>query len=86
MLTITNNFIAYPTDSLFAKKHNYFGLEMGQINFDVHDSVSFFSLTGLDISTRLLLQVIVYCWFSHDVTKFKTSELLIRLRFYLHDV
>ena len=27
-----------------------------------------------------------YCWFSHDVTKFQTSELLILLRFYLHDV
>ena len=28
---------------------------------------------------------IVYCWFSHDVTKFQTSELLILLRFYFHD-
>ena len=27
-----------------------------------------------------------YCWFSHDVTKFQTSEPLILLRFYLHDV
>ena len=27
-----------------------------------------------------------YCWFSHDVTKFQTSELLILLRFYFHDV
>ena len=27
-----------------------------------------------------------YCWFSHDVTKFRTSELLILLRFYFHDV
>ena len=26
-----------------------------------------------------------YCWFSHDVTKFQTSELLILLRFYFHD-
>ena len=26
------------------------------------------------------------CWFSHDVTKFQTSELLILLRFYFHDV
>ena len=26
------------------------------------------------------------CWFSHDVTKFHTSELLILQRFYLHDV
>ena len=26
------------------------------------------------------------CWFSHDVTKFQTSELLILPRFYLHDV
>ena len=24
------------------------------------------------------------CWFSHDVTKFQTSELLILLRFYFH--
>ena len=28
----------------------------------------------------------VYCWFSHDVTKFQTSELLILLRFCFHDV
>ena len=27
-----------------------------------------------------------YCWFSHDVTKFQTSELLILLRFYFHGV
>ena len=26
------------------------------------------------------------CWFSHDVTKFQTSELLILPRFYFHDV
>ena len=26
------------------------------------------------------------CWFSHDVTKFQTSELLILFRFYFHDV
>ena len=26
------------------------------------------------------------CWFSHHVTKFQTSELLILLRFYFHDV
>ena len=26
------------------------------------------------------------CWFSPDVTKFQTSELLILLRFYFHDV
>ena len=28
----------------------------------------------------------IHCWFSHDVTKFQTSELLILLRFYFHDV
>ena len=27
-----------------------------------------------------------YCWFSHDVTKFQSSELLILPRFYFHDV
>ena len=27
-----------------------------------------------------------YCWFSHDVTKFRVSEILILLRFYFHDV
>ena len=27
-----------------------------------------------------------YCWFSHDVTKIQTAELLILLRFYFHDV
>ena len=34
----------------------------------------------------LLMTVVKYCWFSHDVTKFLTSELLILLRFYFHDV
>ena len=29
---------------------------------------------------------VFYCWFSRDVTKFQTSELLILLRFYFHDV
>ena len=29
---------------------------------------------------------VAYCWFSHDVTKFQTSKLLILLRFYFHDV
>ena len=29
---------------------------------------------------------ITNCWFSRDVTKFQTSELLILLRFYFHDV
>ena len=28
----------------------------------------------------------VICWFSADVTKFQTSELLILVRFYFHDV
>ena len=28
----------------------------------------------------------IYCWFSHEVTKFQTSELLILLKFYFHDV
>ena len=28
----------------------------------------------------------VVSWFLHDVTKFQTSELLILLRFYFHDV
>ena len=38
------------------------------------------------------LKLLVYsfrltsCWFSHDVTKFQTLELLIFLRFYFHDV
>ena len=27
-----------------------------------------------------------YCWFSHDVTKFRASEILVVLRFYFHDV
>ena len=33
-----------------------------------------------------LFFMITNCWFSHDVTKFQTSELLILLRFYFHDV
>ena len=32
------------------------------------------------------VNLIGYCWFSHDVTKFQTSELLILQRFYFHDV
>ena len=27
----------------------------------------------------------VFCWFSHDVTKLQTSELLILLKCYFHD-
>ena len=27
----------------------------------------------------------IKCWFSHDVTKFQTSELLTLLRFFFHD-
>ena len=27
-----------------------------------------------------------YCWFSHDVTKFRASEILVVLRFYFHDL
>ena len=30
--------------------------------------------------------LVFYCWFSHDVTKFQTSELLILLKFYFHYV
>ena len=29
--------------------------------------------------------IMTNCWFSHDVTKFQTSELMILLRFYFHD-
>ena len=29
---------------------------------------------------------LVKCWFSHDVTKFQTTKLLILLIFYFHDV
>ena len=28
----------------------------------------------------------INCWFSHDVTKFQTSEILILLKFYFHAV
>ena len=34
----------------------------------------------------ITLFCVANCWFSHDVTKFQTSELLILLRFYFHDV
>ena len=30
--------------------------------------------------------MVTYCWFSHDVTKFQTSEILILLKFYFHAV
>ena len=29
---------------------------------------------------------IMYCWFSHDVTKIQTTKLSMLLRFYFHDV
>ena len=29
---------------------------------------------------------IMYCWFSHDVTKIQTTKLSILLRFYFHGV
>ena len=28
---------------------------------------------------------VVYCWFSHDVTKIQITKLSILLRFYFHD-
>ena len=34
----------------------------------------------------LYSMTITNCWFSHDVTKFRNSELLIPLRFYFHDL
>ena len=27
-----------------------------------------------------------YCWFSHDVTKIQSSEVMVLLRFYFHEV
>ena len=30
--------------------------------------------------------IIIYCWFSHDVTKIQTTKLLILRRCYFHDV
>ena len=50
------------------------------------DAIHFF--VNFDILKWLYLAHMynwVYCWFSHDVTKFQTSELLILLRFYFHD-
>ena len=41
-------------------------------------------LRTVDIGV-LLCMIGYYCWFSDDVTKFQTSELLIRLRFFFHD-
>ena len=38
------------------------------------------------ILNPLVVSRMQYCWFSHDVTKIQTSELLILLRFYFHDV
>ena len=40
--------------------------------------------SGLE-SEHCQLEIYLYCWFSHDVTKFQTSEPLILLRFYFHD-
>ena len=41
---------------------------------------------NLDLKLNCFINIVFYCWFSHDVTKFQTSELLILLRFYFHDV
>ena len=43
-------------------------------------------LNNFSLKTLKLGWVAFNCWFSHDVTKFQTSELLILLRFYFHDV
>ena len=43
----------------------------------------FTNLNLMILENKLIPQ---YCWFSHDVTKFQTSELLILLRFYFHNV
>ena len=37
------------------------------------------------LKTNTFVTAVLNCWFSHDVTKFQTSELLILLRFYFHD-
>ena len=36
--------------------------------------------------TRTSNMTCTYCWFSHDVTKFQTSEILILQKFYFHAV
>ena len=37
------------------------------------------------LNTVVYQMLIVYCWFSHDVTKMQTKKLSILPRFYFHD-
>jgi len=43
-------------------------------------------MTGMFELALLLRKVLSYSWFSHDVTKIRTTKLLIFLRFYFNDV
>ena len=51
-----------------------------------HNNNLFFEADKNKDTTKIALASSNNCWFSHDVTKFQTSELLILLRFYFHDV
>ena len=53
------------------------------MNWIVVILVKIFKTNGFNTRKKIMTH---YCWFSHDVTKFQTSELLILLRFYFHDV
>ena len=51
---------------------------------DFARSLAFASKFGTSLQERENSEM-GYCWFSHDVTKLQTSELLILLRCYFHD-
>ena len=41
----------------------------------------------ITLSPNIFVRIVsAYCWFSHDVTKFQTLEILILLKFYFHAV
>ena len=45
-----------------------------------------FRVNWANIEQDTAIQKLQNCWFSHDVTKIQTSEILILLRFYFHAV
>ena len=78
--------------ALIQKSCVAFGLVPHKQPFPIFAPCKIMLNTCLDSSKRRRLLLFTFlrcncnCWFSHDVTKFQTSDLLILLRFYFHNV
>ena len=77
--------------SAFVGLEGFFLLESAKILHDYHNvplknASSMITATRNYIQCTMFVSIMCNCWFSHDVTKFQTLELLIFLRFYFHDL